>query len=84
MKAATSDWSEEYKSINPCKKSPSQLKRDEERKQKFIESKSKAEAPTTGFKAGESKPKEKAEENIIEGTEKALKVTEDEKDVTSF
>lgn len=36
------------------------------------------------MKAGEPKPKEKAEINIIEGTKKALNVTEAEIDVTSF
>ena len=76
--------SEEKQSNKSCKKSPSQLKRDKERKLKFFDNKSKAEAPTTETKAGKTSATEKAERDIIEGTKKALNVTDSEKDVTSF
>ena len=76
--------SEEKQSIKPCKKSPSQLKRHKERKQKFVDIKSKEEAPTTEMNAGKPSATEKAERNLIEGTKKVLNVSNSEKDVTSF
>ena len=57
--------SEEKQSIKPCKKSPSQLKRDKERKQKFVDIKSKEEAPTTEMNAGKPSATEKAERNLL-------------------
>ena len=50
--------SEENKSINSCKKSPSQQKRDELRMKKFVDAKSLTKAPTTVLKSGEPKAKE--------------------------
>ena len=72
--------SEEKQSIKPCKKSPSQLKRDKERKQKFVDIKSKEEAPTTEMNAWKPSATEKAERNLIEGTKKVLNVTNSEKE----
>ena len=47
--------SEENKGIKLCKKSPSQLKRDEVRMKKFVDSKSQTKAPTTSLMSGEPK-----------------------------
>ena len=76
--------SEENKGIKLCKKSPSQLKRDEVRMKKFVDSKSQTKAPTTSLMSGESKPKEDDEKDMVTGMKKALKVTKTEKEVTSF
>ena len=76
--------SEESRSINSCKKSPSQLKRDAQRKQQFIDSKSQTEAPTSDEKAGEPNPKQDAEKDIGKDLKKALKVNDTEQEVTSF
>ena len=73
-----------FQKTEKTEKSPSQLKRDKERKQKFVDIKSKEEAPTTEMNAGKPSATEEAERNLIEGTKKVLNVTDSEKDVTSF
>ena len=76
--------SEEKKSTNKVKKSPSQLNRDKCRKQKFIENKSEAEVPSTDIKSDTKEPKEKAEKDLVGEVKKGLNVTDAEVEVTKF
>ena len=76
--------SEEKKSMNKVKKSPSQLNRDKCRKQRFIDSKSEAEVPSTDIKSDTQEPKQKDEKDLVDEVKKGLKVTDTELEVTKF